>query len=66
MRTAVVAVGHTILVVAHSLLTCKGTYDELGPDLSELRDRAAVERRSVRRLEALDYRVTLESLTPAA
>jgi transposase len=64
-KKAVIAVGHTILVTAYHLLARDQAYEELGPDFFERRDRAAVERRSVRRLEALGYRVTLEPLAPA-
>ncbi len=64
-KKAVIAVGHTILVTAYHLLARDQVYEELGPDLFERRDRAAIERRSVRRLEALGYRVTLEPLAPA-
>jgi hypothetical protein len=64
-KKAVIAVGHTILVTAYYLLAHEQAYEDLGPDYFERRDRAAVERRSIRRLEALGYRVTLEPLAPA-
>jgi transposase len=64
-KKAVIAVGHTILVIAYHLLARDQVYEELGPDFFERRDRATIERRSVRRLEALGYRVTLEPLAPA-
>jgi transposase len=64
-KKAVIAVGHTILVIAYHLLARGHVYEELGPDFFERRDRATIERRSVRRLEALGYRVTLEPLAPA-
>ena len=64
-KKAVIAVGHTILVIAYHLLARGQVYEELGPDFFERRDRATIERRSVRRLEALGYRVTLEPLAPA-
>ncbi|HEY7551517.1 MAG TPA: IS110 family transposase [Hyphomicrobiaceae bacterium] len=64
-KKAVIAVGHTILVTAYHLLARDQVYEELGPDFFERRDRAAIERRSVQRLEALGYRVTLEPLAPA-
>lgn len=65
-KKAVIAVGHTILVIAYHLLAREEVYEDLGPGYFEQRDRAAVERRSVRRLEALGYRVTLEPRSPAA
>jgi transposase len=64
-RKAVIAVGHTILVTVYYLLARDQAYEDLGPDFFELRDRAASERRSIRRLEALGYQVTLEPLVPA-
>jgi transposase len=64
-KKAVIAVGHTILVIASHLLAREAGYEDLGPDSFDQRDRPAVERRSVRRLQALGYRVTLEPLTPA-
>ncbi len=65
-KKAVVAVGHSILVTAYHLLAREQDYADLGPDYFERRDRAAVERRSVQRLEALGDRVTLEPLLPAS
>jgi transposase len=64
-KKAVIAVGHTILIIAYHLLARDHVYEELGSDFFERRDRATIERRSVRRLEALGYRVTLEPLAPA-
>jgi hypothetical protein len=58
-----VAVGHTILVIAYHVLTAATTCQELDNQYFDQRDRHAVERRLVRRLEGLGYRVNLE---PAA
>lgn len=63
-RRAVVAVGHTILVIAYHLLRDGAIYEELGGNYFDERDRRAVERRAVGRLEALGYKVTLESAAP--
>jgi transposase len=60
---AAVAVGHTILVIAYHLLRDGTAYHDLGPRYFDERDRRAVERRLVHRLEGLGYRVSLE---PAA
>ncbi len=57
--------GPHLLVTVFYLLARHQAYDDLGPDYFAHRDHAAVERRSIRRLEALGYRVTLEPLTPA-
>jgi transposase len=57
---AAVAVGHSILVVIYHLLRDGTVYHDLGPRYFDERDRQATERRLVRRLEGLGYKVTLE------
>ena len=52
--------GHPILVIAYHLLRHGTDYHDLGPQYFDERDRRAVERRLVRRLEGLGYRVALE------
>jgi transposase len=59
-KKAVVAVGHQILEIAYYLMRDGVTYQELGPDYFARRDRDRTVRRSVRQLEALGYRVTLD------
>ncbi len=59
-KRAAVAVGHTILIIAYALLQRPDPYQDLGPHYFDERDRHAVERRCVRRLEALGFKVTLE------
>jgi transposase len=59
-KKAAVAVGHTILVIAYRLLERSRSYEELGGDYFDKRDRQAVERRLVRRLEGLGYKVSLD------
>jgi transposase len=59
-KKAVVAVGHTILVVAYHLLIRERDYEDLGEAYFDQHERAAVQRRLVRRLEALGYAVQLE------
>jgi transposase len=63
---AAIALGHTILVIAYYLLRRGTEYQELGPRYFDEHDRQAVERRLVRRLEALGNKVTLEPAHPAA
>ena len=63
---AAVAVAHTILVIAYHLLKDGHGYEDLGGNYFDERDRQFVERRLVRRLEGLGYRVSLEPVTPAA
>ena len=65
-KKAIVAVGHTILVIAYYLLTDGTTYRDLGGGYFDERDRALLERRLVRRLEGLGYTVTLATTDPAA
>jgi transposase len=59
-KRAAVAVGHTILVIAYRLLSESDVYRELGGRYFDERDRHAVERRLVTRLEGLGYKVSLE------
>jgi transposase len=62
-KRAAVAVGHSILVSVYHLLRDGESYHDLGGNYFDERDRLAVERRLVRRLEALGHKVILE---PAA
>jgi transposase len=61
-KRAAVAVGHSILVIAYHLLELERSccYEELGGDYFDKRDRQGVERRLVRRLEGLGYKVSLD------
>ena len=65
-KRAVVAVAHTILVIIYHLLRDQTTYQELGATYFDERERQDVERRLVRRLEALGNTVTLQPKEPAA
>jgi transposase len=63
-KRAVVAVAHSILVIAYHILKEEGTvYRDLGPNYFDQRSKEATTKRSVKRLERLGYKVTLE---PAA
>jgi hypothetical protein len=65
-KKAAVAVGHSILVIVYHLLSDpdhQEEYRDLGATYFDERDRAALERRLVQRLEALGHKVTLQ---PAA
>jgi transposase len=57
-KRAIVAVGHTILVIAYQLLARGSTYDDLGAD--------RVKRRAVQRLEHLGFDVALTPKETAA
>jgi hypothetical protein len=60
-KRALIALAHTILVIAYHLLRDGVTYQELGGNYFDERDREATLRRSVRRLERLGYKVTIEA-----
>jgi transposase len=63
-KKAAVAVAHALLRIIYHLLTRRTTYRDLGADYFDQRERRAVERRAVRRLEGLGYTVHLEPLAP--
>ena len=65
-KKALIAVAHSILVIIYHVLTEDVDYQELGGNYFDERDRHAVEKRLVRRLEQLGYHVTLETTPPAA
>lgn len=65
-KRAVVAVAHTILVIAYHLLQRQQPYQDLGSNYFDERERTAVARQSVRRLEQLGFKVTLETAGEAA
>lgn len=59
-KRAVLAVAHTILVIIYHLLNRGTTYQNLGSNYYDQRNREATLRRSVLRIEHLGYKVTLE------
>lgn len=61
-----VAVGHTLLVIVYYLLTRQEEYRELGGNYFDERDKQAVTRRLVQRLEKLGYDVSLQPIAIAA
>jgi len=65
-KRAIIAVGHSLLVTGYYLITQERDYVDLGVQYFDQRDRAAVRRRSVRRLEHLGYTVTLAPVAAAA
>jgi transposase len=64
-KKAAIAVAHSILVIIYHLLQNQTTYDDLGGGYFEVRDKERIQRRLVRRLEEIGYKVTVE-LAPAA
>jgi transposase len=65
-KKALMAVGHSILGIAYHLLTRRQAYADLGANYFDERDRQAVTRRCVNRLQKLGYQITLEKLQMAA
>jgi transposase len=65
-KKAILAVAHSILIMAYHMIKDRAPYNELGSDYFDKRNVQATTRRMVRRLEQLGYRVNLESLTPVA
>jgi transposase len=64
-RRACIAVGHSILVIAHRLIATGLHYRELGPDFLDKRSKEAITRSLVNKLTALGFRVALEPSTAA-
>lgn len=58
-KKAIVAVAHSMIEVAHVLLSRKVDYRDLGPDYFLRRNQEAIQRRCVRQLQRLGYHVTL-------
>jgi len=65
-QKALVAVAHSILVIIYVVMSRQEVYRELGGNYFDERDRQAVEKRLVRRLEHLGYQVALHPNDPAA
>lgn len=59
-KKSIVAVAHSMLVIAYYLLKRQCTYQDLGPDYFNLRNEDAIAHRLVKRLTGLGYRVTLQ------
>jgi transposase len=65
-KRAVLAVAHTVLVMAYYILKRKQNYEELGADYFDRLNADAIRRSLVRRLERLGHRVTLEPIPQSA
>jgi transposase len=65
-KRALLAVGHTILVIAYHVLKKGTTYVELGADYLARLDPERITRNLVKRLRKLGHKVTLEPVAPAA
>jgi ABC-type enterobactin transport system permease subunit len=64
-KKALVAVGHTILVIIYYVLLRQVRYEEMGGDYFERRNVEKQSARLVRKLESLGLRVTAEPLEQA-
>jgi transposase len=58
-KRAIVAVGHSIVVIVYHLLARRTTFEDLGGLYFDQRDREAVRRRAVKRLHDLGFDVAL-------
>jgi transposase len=65
-KRALVALGHTILVIVYHLVKLGTTYRELGADYFDRLNSERLKRNLVRRLEGLGLDVTLKPKEPAA
>ena len=64
-KRALVAVGHSILVIFYHMLKERTTYKNLGGDFFDRLEPERLTRYYVKRLEDLGHKVTLESSVPA-
>jgi len=65
-KKALVAVGHTMLVIVWHVLKNKTSYQELGGDYFDRRYKEQQKKRLIRQLESLGLKVTVEELEQAA
>lgn len=65
-KIAMIAVGHAILVIIYHMLSEHTSYQDLGGNYFDERDRQATEKRLVRRLEKLGYQVELQVASQVA
>lgn len=61
-KRAAVAIAHSLLVAVYHVLKDGVVFQDLGPEYFPQQNRDAMLRRSVRRLETLGYKVTLEAM----
>ncbi|HNG94239.1 MAG TPA: IS110 family transposase [Acidobacteriota bacterium] len=65
-KKALVAVGHSILVMAYHILKQRVPYQELGADFFDRQQQDTQRRRLIQKLEALGLKVTVENLEATA
>ena len=65
-KKALLAVGHSILVIVYHVLESRASYTELGGDYFDKRDIEKRQQRLIHQLESLGLKVTVEQLPIAA
>jgi transposase len=65
-KRALMAVGHSILIILYQMLSKREHYQDLGIQYLDQRNKAAIHNHLVRRLQSLGYRVTTEEVPVAA
>lgn len=65
-KRALVAVGHSLLVTGYYMITRQVDYKDLGHNYFDERNKEAVKRRMVKRLEQLGYQVELKPVMTTA
>jgi hypothetical protein len=65
-QRALVAVGHTLLVIIYHVLAKESSYQELGGDYFDKQNLESQRRLFIRKLESLGVKVTIEELPLAA
>ncbi len=60
-KCALIALGHTILIIMYQILSNAQPYQELGGSYFDELERERVERRLVKRLQRLGYQVSLQA-----
>ena len=65
-KKALVAVGHSILVIAYHILKSQASYNELGGDYFDRQNVESQRARYIKRLEALGLKVSVEEASEAA
>jgi transposase len=65
-KKALVAVAHSILIIAYHLIKDGETYQDLGSNYFDRRNPEATEKRLVHRLEQLGFKVSLDRILPIA
>lgn len=65
-KKAIVAIAHSILVIAYHILKYKKPYYDLGPDYFDKLNKQHLVKYHQKRLQSLGFKVTIESLEEAA